>query len=105
MPLRNIFKKYVIPNQLGYAHSLWLFSSGHYHILSGLFLAYDIYRPKYSATSPFIIGTYRNNKDFLYVAAGLWAVSVFLLVPLHSGLLTEVMTSHSSQSYPTSIPT
>ncbi|KAF9443432.1 hypothetical protein P691DRAFT_808966 [Macrolepiota fuliginosa MF-IS2] len=56
MPIGNIFR-----------------NSAHYHILSGLFLAYDIYRPKYSAASPFIVGTYRNNKDFLYVAAGLWA--------------------------------
>ncbi|KAF5359573.1 hypothetical protein D9756_002998 [Leucocoprinus leucothites] len=56
MPLLNIFK-----------------NSGHYHVFSGLLLAFDIYRPKYSATSPFVVDTYRNNKDFLYVAAGLWA--------------------------------
>ncbi|KAJ3562851.1 hypothetical protein NP233_g9323 [Leucocoprinus birnbaumii] len=56
MPLMNIFK-----------------NSGHYHIISGVLLAFDIYRPKYSATSPFIVDTYRNNQDFLYVAAGIWA--------------------------------
>ncbi|KAJ3559337.1 hypothetical protein NP233_g11286 [Leucocoprinus birnbaumii] len=56
MPLMNIFK-----------------NSGHYHIISGVLLAFDIYRPKYAATSPFIVDTYRNNQDFLYVAAGIWA--------------------------------
>ncbi|KXN87221.1 hypothetical protein AN958_08611 [Leucoagaricus sp. SymC.cos] len=56
MPLRNIFK-----------------NSAHYHIFGGLFLAFDVYRPKYAANSPLMVGTYHNNKDFLYVAAGLWA--------------------------------
>jgi len=48
-------------------------NSAHYHILSGVFLAYDVYRPKYSAVSPYITDSYRNSRDFLYVAAGLWA--------------------------------
>ncbi|TFK33464.1 3-oxo-5-alpha-steroid 4-dehydrogenase-domain-containing protein [Crucibulum laeve] len=56
MPFRNIFK-----------------NSAHYHIFSGLFLAFDVYRPKYSATSPYVVGTYRNNETFLWAAAGVWA--------------------------------
>ncbi|KAJ3734205.1 3-oxo-5-alpha-steroid 4-dehydrogenase-domain-containing protein [Lentinula guzmanii] len=56
MPLSNIFK-----------------NSGHYHILSGLFLAYDLYRPGFSTSSPYIQGTIRNNPQFLWVCAGLWA--------------------------------
>jgi len=63
MSSRNLFSNLVI-----------YFSSAHYHVLSGLFLAFDIYRPKFSVDSPYIIDTYRNHKDFLYVAAGLWAV-------------------------------
>ncbi|KAF9007482.1 3-oxo-5-alpha-steroid 4-dehydrogenase-domain-containing protein [Cyathus striatus] len=56
MPFRNVFK-----------------NSAHYHILSGLFLALDVYRPKYSATSPFVIGTYRDNETFLWVVTAVWA--------------------------------
>ncbi|KAL9714458.1 Very-long-chain enoyl-CoA reductase [Leucoagaricus gongylophorus] len=48
-------------------------NSSHYHILGGLFLAFDIYHPKFSLNSPYIIDTYHDDKDFLYVAAGLWA--------------------------------
>ncbi|KAJ7577093.1 3-oxo-5-alpha-steroid 4-dehydrogenase-domain-containing protein [Mycena floridula] len=56
MPLRNIFK-----------------NSFHYHVLSGLFLAYDIYRPMYSAKSRYIRGTIRDNDTFLIAGAALWA--------------------------------
>lgn len=56
MPLLNIFK-----------------NSAHYHIFSGLFLALDVYRSKFSATSPYIVGTYRDNEKFLWVSAGIWA--------------------------------
>ncbi|KAI0246970.1 3-oxo-5-alpha-steroid 4-dehydrogenase-domain-containing protein [Lactifluus subvellereus] len=55
MPLRNIFK-----------------NSIHYHILSGLFLAYPIYGPTYSANSPYIRGTLRSNLKFLWACAGVW---------------------------------
>ncbi|KAI0258363.1 3-oxo-5-alpha-steroid 4-dehydrogenase-domain-containing protein [Gloeopeniophorella convolvens] len=55
MPLRNIFK-----------------NSAHYHILSGLFLAYPIYGPTYSVNSPFIRGTMRSNPQFLWALAGVW---------------------------------
>ncbi|PFH45956.1 hypothetical protein AMATHDRAFT_184056 [Amanita thiersii Skay4041] len=56
MPLRNIFK-----------------NSAHYHVFSGLFLAYDIYRPIFSATSPYIKGSFRENETFLNVCAAIWA--------------------------------
>ncbi|KAF8150955.1 3-oxo-5-alpha-steroid 4-dehydrogenase-domain-containing protein [Crassisporium funariophilum] len=48
-------------------------NSGHYHILSGLFLALDMYRSKFSATSPYILNTIRNNEHFLWICAGIWA--------------------------------
>lgn len=68
MPLLNLFK-----------------NSAHYHIFSGLFLALDVYRSKFSATSPYIVGTYRDKEKFLWVSAGIWVVhslSTFLF-PLH----------------------
>ncbi|KAI0277508.1 3-oxo-5-alpha-steroid 4-dehydrogenase-domain-containing protein [Russula aff. rugulosa BPL654] len=55
MPLRNIFK-----------------NSLHYHILSGLFLAYPIYGPAYAANSPYIRNTFRSNPQFLWICAGIW---------------------------------
>jgi len=55
MPLRNIFK-----------------NSFHYHILSGLFLAYPIYSPTYAANSPYVINTLRSNSQFLWICAGIW---------------------------------
>lgn len=56
MPILNLFR-----------------NSAHYHILSGFFLAYDVYRPKYSRSSPFIIGTFRNNKQYLWILSAIWA--------------------------------
>ncbi|KAJ3520370.1 hypothetical protein NMY22_g12787 [Coprinellus aureogranulatus] len=56
MPFLNVFK-----------------NSAHYHILSGLFLAYDVYSPRFSASSPAIIGTYRNDANWLWAFAGAWA--------------------------------
>ncbi|KAF9532708.1 3-oxo-5-alpha-steroid 4-dehydrogenase-domain-containing protein [Crepidotus variabilis] len=47
-------------------------NSGHYHILSGVLLAFDIYRPKYSATSPYILNTIRNDEQFLWICTGIW---------------------------------
>ncbi|KAF9069201.1 3-oxo-5-alpha-steroid 4-dehydrogenase-domain-containing protein [Rhodocollybia butyracea] len=55
MPLLNIFK-----------------NSAHYHILSGVFLAFDLYRPVFSASSMHIKGTIRNDQQFLWICAGLW---------------------------------
>ena len=52
-------------------------SSLHYHILSGVFLAFDMYRYKYSAPSPYIVNTIRDNEHFLWIGAGIWAVSFF----------------------------
>jgi len=56
MPLVNIFK-----------------NSAHYHILSGLFLAYDVYRPAFSQSSSYVVGTFRNDPTFLWICAGIWA--------------------------------
>ncbi|VDB86649.1 unnamed protein product [Peniophora sp. CBMAI 1063] len=55
MPFRNIFK-----------------NSAHYHILGGLFLAYPIYGPTYSARSPFVQGTYRDDPNFLLGSVAFW---------------------------------
>ncbi|KAF8629949.1 hypothetical protein AX17_005515 [Amanita inopinata Kibby_2008] len=56
MPLLNIFK-----------------NSAHYHLFSGLFLAYDLYRPIFSATSPYVQGTFRDDETFLMICTGIWA--------------------------------
>jgi hypothetical protein len=47
-------------------------------MIIGVLLAADVYRPKYSATSPYIVGTIRNNEKFLWICAGIWAVRFFL---------------------------
>ncbi|TFK27846.1 hypothetical protein FA15DRAFT_585617 [Coprinopsis marcescibilis] len=47
-------------------------NSAYYHICYGLLFAIDIYRPKYSATSPYIVGTYRDNEMVLWIATGFW---------------------------------
>ncbi|KAF8903689.1 3-oxo-5-alpha-steroid 4-dehydrogenase-domain-containing protein [Gymnopilus junonius] len=48
-------------------------NSAHYWIFGGVLVALDVYRPKYSATSPFIVNTIRDNERFLWIGAGLWA--------------------------------
>ncbi|KZT22001.1 hypothetical protein NEOLEDRAFT_1072406 [Neolentinus lepideus HHB14362 ss-1] len=58
MPARNIFK-----------------NSAHYHLLSGLALAYAIYSPTYSASSPYIRGTIRNDPSFLLGSTAVWIFS------------------------------
>lgn len=82
------------------------FSSFHYHILSGepvfqarivedtnllegLLLAGDIYRPKFSATSPYIVGTIRNDERFLWIGAGIWAFAE--LSNLHTHLTVRAL--------------
>ncbi|RDB25951.1 hypothetical protein Hypma_006303 [Hypsizygus marmoreus] len=72
MPLLNIFK-----------------NSAHYHLLSGLALAYDVYRPKFSATSPYIVNTIRNDQNFLRLCAGLWAFAE--LSNLHTHLTLRAL--------------
>ncbi|ESK97273.1 synaptic glycoprotein sc2 [Moniliophthora roreri MCA 2997] len=57
MPLFNIFK-----------------NSAHYHILSGILLAYDLYRPAFSTSSPFIKGTPRANDQYLFVFILFWTL-------------------------------
>ncbi|KAG5643275.1 hypothetical protein DXG03_001242 [Asterophora parasitica] len=78
MPLRNIFK-----------------NSAHYHILSGLALAYDIYRPKFSATSSYITGTIRDNETFLWICTGLWAFAQ--LSNLHTHLTLRALRPANSR--------
>ncbi|KAG6848538.1 hypothetical protein H0H93_016158 [Arthromyces matolae] len=56
MPFRNVFK-----------------NSAHYHLLSGLALAFDVYRPKFAANSSYIAGTIRSNESFLWIMTGIWA--------------------------------
>ncbi|KAL1741907.1 3-oxo-5-alpha-steroid 4-dehydrogenase-domain-containing protein [Schizophyllum fasciatum] len=66
MPFFNVFK-----------------NSGHYHILSGLLLALDVYRPRYSA--PAVAGTILDDPTFVKVGAGL--VIVFELLNLNAHLV------------------
>jgi len=54
MPLGNILK-----------------NSSHYYLLSGVLLAYDLYRPLRSVS--YIQGTIRDNDTFLLICAGVWA--------------------------------
>ncbi|KAH8118143.1 3-oxo-5-alpha-steroid 4-dehydrogenase-domain-containing protein [Phellopilus nigrolimitatus] len=49
MPFFNLFK-----------------NSGHYHILSGILLAFALYRPKYAALSPVIRDSKRDSLSFLW---------------------------------------
>ena len=53
-------------------------SSAHYHILRGLVLAYEIYSPKFAAKAPAIVGTYREDPNWLWAFAGVWAVGISL---------------------------
>jgi very-long-chain enoyl-CoA reductase len=56
MPFMNIFK-----------------NSAHYHLGSGLFLALAVYGPQYSAMSPYIRGTSRNDPVFIWSCTAIWA--------------------------------
>ncbi|KAF9048866.1 3-oxo-5-alpha-steroid 4-dehydrogenase-domain-containing protein [Panaeolus papilionaceus] len=64
-------------------------NSAHYHILSGVFLAADIYRGKFSAASPYIVNTIRDNEKFLYICAGVWAFAE--LSNLHTHLTLRAL--------------
>ncbi|PPQ83493.1 hypothetical protein CVT25_006983 [Psilocybe cyanescens] len=89
MPWFNIFK-----------------NSGHYWVLSGAFtltsqwipgssccagviFAADIYRPAFSATSPYIVNTLRDNEHYLWICAGLWAFAE--LSNLHTHLTVSAL--------------
>jgi hypothetical protein len=48
----------------------------------GLLLAYDIYRPVFSETSSYIVGTVRNNEHFLWTCTGIWVVCSSLIFHL-----------------------
>jgi len=56
MPVTNIFK-----------------NSAHYHLGSGLLLALAIYSPQYSAMSPYIRGTSRDDPVFIWAWTAIWA--------------------------------
>ncbi|OAX41464.1 hypothetical protein K503DRAFT_863857 [Rhizopogon vinicolor AM-OR11-026] len=58
MPFMNIFK-----------------NSAHYHLGSGIALAYSIYSPVYGATSPYIRGTVRNDPLYIQAGAAIWLFS------------------------------
>jgi very-long-chain enoyl-CoA reductase len=58
MPFMNIFK-----------------NSAHYHLGSGLALAYSIYSPVYGAASPYIRGTVRNDPLYIQAGAAIWLFS------------------------------
>ncbi|KAG6369694.1 3-oxo-5-alpha-steroid 4-dehydrogenase-domain-containing protein [Boletus reticuloceps] len=55
MPVKNIFR-----------------NSSHYYIGSGLFLALAIYGPQYSAMSPYIRGTSRDDPVFIWACTAIW---------------------------------
>ncbi|KIY69522.1 hypothetical protein CYLTODRAFT_372490 [Cylindrobasidium torrendii FP15055 ss-10] len=67
MPARNILK-----------------NSGHYHILSGLLLAGDLYRPGYGAAASSMKNTIMSNPTFLNACLG--AFTFFEISNLHTHL-------------------
>ncbi|KAF8839518.1 hypothetical protein BDN67DRAFT_969912 [Paxillus ammoniavirescens] len=71
MPIMNIFK-----------------NSAHYHLGSGLFLALSIYGPQYSAMSPYVRGTSRNDPLFIWACTAVWAFAEV------SNLITHVNLSN-----------
>lgn len=58
MPFRNLFK-----------------NCAHYHLLGGVVLAYDLFRPVFSASSPYIQGTIHDDPRFLWVCATIWLLA------------------------------
>ncbi|KAG2132961.1 3-oxo-5-alpha-steroid 4-dehydrogenase-domain-containing protein [Suillus clintonianus] len=71
MPFMNIFK-----------------NSAHYHLGSGLALAYSIYSPVYGATSPYIRGTVRNDPLYIQAGAAIWLFSEISNLITHINLRT-----------------
>ncbi|KAF9238538.1 3-oxo-5-alpha-steroid 4-dehydrogenase-domain-containing protein [Melanogaster broomeanus] len=69
MPFMNIFK-----------------NSAHYHLGSGLFLAFSVYSPQYSAMSPYIRGTSRNNPLFIWACTAVWAFAQVSNLIVHLNL-------------------
>ncbi|TDL25624.1 hypothetical protein BD410DRAFT_765221 [Rickenella mellea] len=69
MPFGNIFK-----------------NSAHYHLLSGIALAWAVYGPKYAATSPLVIRSYRSDPNTLNVIAALWAFAEVSNLIVHLNL-------------------
>ncbi|THG95722.1 hypothetical protein EW026_g5975 [Hermanssonia centrifuga] len=47
-------------------------NSAHYHLLGGLGLAYAVYSPTYSSSSPYIRGTIRDDPKFLWACTAIW---------------------------------
>ena len=82
MPFFNIFKKYVssYASRLLRIYNVLLLisSSAHYHILSGVLLAYSIYSPTFSANSPWIRGAIRENPTFLWSCLAVFLVRDFI---------------------------
>jgi len=58
----------------GSVTALQLFKSClHFYVLGGIVLAFDLYRPVFSATSAHIRGTIRDDQAFLWTCVTLWA--------------------------------
>lgn len=75
MPFSYIFRKYVYIISFLITPSLTPHhSSAHYHILGGVGLAYSVYGPIYSSTSPYIRGTIRDDPKFLWACTAVWLV-------------------------------
>jgi len=76
MHVYHIFKKCVIVEDSSFPLLIsFACSSLHYHVSSGILFAADIYRYKYSSTSPYIVNTIRDNERILWISACLLAVS------------------------------
>ncbi|KAG1759760.1 3-oxo-5-alpha-steroid 4-dehydrogenase-domain-containing protein [Suillus occidentalis] len=71
MPFMNIFK-----------------NSAHYHLGSGLALAYSIYSPVYGAASPYIRGTVCNDPLYIQAGTAIWLFSEISNLITHIKLRT-----------------
>jgi len=79
MPFINIFK-----------------NSIYYHLFSGLLLAYDVYRPAFSATSSHIVGTIRSSEQFLCICTSVWVFAE--LSNLHTHLTLRSLRPANSRT-------
>lgn len=57
------------------------YSSAHYHLGSGLAIAWAVYSPTYAATSSYIRGTIRDDPKFLWIGAAVWLVRPSISFP------------------------
>ncbi|KAF7796032.1 hypothetical protein EIP86_007202 [Pleurotus ostreatoroseus] len=88
MPFNFVFRKCVPKprSSLTWGMLITSFSSAHYHLLGGLGLAYPVYSPTYSAASPYIRGTIRDDPKFLWACIAVWLFAELSNLKTHIAL-------------------